>query len=401
MAELFIKLGLAENLVEALRKEGIDTPTGIQEMVIPKALNNKDIIGQSETGTGKTLAYLLPLFQKINCEAREMQAAILVPTHELAIQIQRQIEILSRDSGLTVTSIPVIGNVNIKRQVEKLREKPHIIVGSTGRILELIKIRKISTHTLKTIIIDEADRMLDENNIANVRSVIKSTLKERQIMVFSATIPQKTVDIAAQMMKEPEIIRIQEKESVNLDVSHMYFTSEQRDKIEVLRKLVHSIKPERAIVFINKSDEIEITTAKLKYHGLKAEGIHGTSIKLDRKKALEEFRTGKVNLLVASDIAARGLDIKGVTHIFNLDLPEDPRGYLHRAGRTGRAGEKGVCISIVNDREKVLVDKYQKSLLINITHKVIYKGKIFESRKRDYTKKYETDKSKRINKSKK
>jgi superfamily II DNA/RNA helicase len=314
--------------------------------------------------------------QRIDSSLREMQAIILAPTHELSIQVLRQIETLSENSGLPVTSTPVIGNVNITRQIEKLKEKPHIIVGSPGRILELIKKRKITAHTIKTIVVDEADRLLDENNIANVKAIIKSTLKERQIMLFSATIGPKVIDAAKEVMKEPVIVKAAEEDRVNPDISHMYFITEQRDKIIALRKLVHSINPERALVFINKSDEIEITTSKLQFHGLKADGIHGTSVKADRKKALEDFRAGRINLLVASDLAARGLDIKGVTHIFNLDLPEEPKGYLHRAGRTGRAGESGTSISIITEREKELIEKYQKVLHIKIEPRVIYKGNI-------------------------
>lgn len=378
MVESFGKIGIIEPIVSALGKEGIKIPTQIQEAAIPPALLNKDIIGQSETGTGKTLAYLLPLFQKVNSDARETQALILAPTHELAIQIQRQVEMLVKNSGISVTSTPLIGDVNIKRQIEKLKEKPHIIVGSPGRILELIKMRKISAHTIKTIVIDEADRLLDENNIENIRAIVKSTLRERQVMLFSATITQRTFDIAKEMMKEPEILKVKEREEINPNIAHMYFQAEQRDKIEVLRKLVHSINPKRAIVFVNKSDEIEITTEKLKFHKLNAEFIHGKSVKLDRKKALEDFRTGKINILVASDIGARGLDIKGVTHIFNLDLPEEPKGYLHRAGRTGRAGDKGVSISIVNEKEKALIKKYESALKINISPRVIFKGRILE-----------------------
>jgi superfamily II DNA/RNA helicase len=325
------------------------------------------------TGLGLSIVKLL---------AGQMGGAVSasLQENELAIQVERVIETLSKNSELRVTSTPIIGNVNIVRQIDKLKEKPHIIVGSPGRILELIKKRKITAHTIKTIVIDEADRLLDENNIGNVKAVVKSTLKERQIMLFSATMPQSTVNTAMEMMKEPEIIKSVEKQKVNEDISHMYFTAEQRDKIEVLRKLVASINPERALVFINKSDEIEITTAKLQYHGLKADGIHGTSVKSERKKALEDFRAGRINLLVASDIAARGLDIKGVTHIFNLDLTEEPKGYLHRAGRTGRAGESGTCISIITEREKELIEKYEKVLHIKIEPKVIFKGKILPLR---------------------
>jgi len=382
VSESFEKLGILAPLVTGLQKAGITVPTEIQAQIIPLALLGKDMIGQSATGTGKTLAYLLPLFQKIDLAKRELQAMILAPTHELAIQIQSQIEILANNSGLPVTSAPIIGNVNILRQIEKLKEKPHIIVGLSGRILELIQMKKITGHTIKTIIIDEADRLLDDKNLDSVKAVLKTTLKERQLMLFSATITTKTLDRAKEFMREPEVITVLGQSDVAPDISHMYFLTEQRDKIEVLRKLVRNINVERALVFVNRSDEIEITAAKLNYEGLKAAGLHGSLVTGDRKKAIGDFRSGKIQLLVATDLAARGLDIPGVAYVFNLDLPEDPQVYLHRVGRTGRAGKSGTAISIVAQREAVLINKYEKVLKINILAKRLSRGRIFDLNRR-------------------
>jgi ATP-dependent RNA helicase DeaD len=378
MDNLFEKLELKESLVQGLIRYGFTEPTEIQEKVIPLAIQNKDIIGQSQTGTGKTLAYLLPAFQKIDINKREMQVLILAPTHELVMQIYNEVNTLAKNSELPVTAASIIGDVNITRQIERLKEKPHIIVGSSGRVLELIKKKKISAHTIKTIIIDEADKLLDRYNIDNVKAIIKTTLKERQLMMFSATISQKTVDIAQEIMKTPELIRVEDKTDISPNITHYYFVCEQRDKIEVLRKLIHAVNPEKALIFINKSDDIAITAAKLSYHKLKAEGIHGTDIKEDRKKALEDFRRGKIQFLVASDIAARGLDISGVTHVFNLEMPEDPRDYFHRVGRTGRAGNTGTALSIITEREEELVKKLRNTQKLDIQRKDIYRGKIVD-----------------------
>ncbi len=381
MSELFEKIGVSVQLATGLGKAKIDVPTGIQTKVIPLSLAGKDIIGQSATGTGKTLAYLLPLFQKIDVNKREMQAIILAPTHELAIQIQRQIEVLSKNSEIAVTSTPIIGNVNIARQIEKLKEKPHIIVGSSGRILELIQKKKITSQTIKTIVIDEADRLLDDRNVDSVKAVLKTTLKDRQILLFSATINPNTLAVAKGIMRDPEVITIAEERNNRPDILHMYFVAEQRDKIEMIRKMVRLINAKRALVFINKSDSIEETTEKLVYHGLKAASIHGSSVKGDRKKSLEDFRKGNVQLLVASDVAARGLDITGIDYVFNLDLPEDPQVYLHRVGRTGRAGESGIAISIITKQEVALIHRYEKLLNINIVEKQMEHGKIFDKYK--------------------
>ena len=179
-------------------------------------------------------------------------------------------------------------------------------------------------------------------------------MRDRQLMVFSATINEATLNIAKELMKDAEVVKVEDKIKVNTNINHMYFTCEQRDKIEVLRKLVASINPEKAIVFINNSEETQLTTLKLQYHHIEAYGIFGNASKEERKKAIEGFRSGKIQLLIASDVAARGLDVKGVTHIFNLDLPEDSKEYLHRVGRTGRAGESGTAISIVTDKETIL-----------------------------------------------
>ncbi len=378
---MFESLGLRATLVDALRHESITTPTDVQTKAIPPAMKNRDLIVQSETGTGKTLAFLLPLFEKLDFGKKEMQAIVLVPTHELAIQILRQIERLAGNSELKANAAPIIGNVNIDRQIEKLKEKPHILVGSPGRILELIKKKKITAHTVKTIVIDEADRLMDDNNIESVKAVVKSTLKERQLMMFSASITKETVARASEIMKEPEIIRSSQSTPVPEQIRHWYFVAEERDKIEVLRKLVRILNPEKAIAFVSQGKEIEIMAEKLKYHGIKAEGIHGANIKSDRKKTMEDFRSGKLQLLVSSDLAARGLHIEGVTHIFNLNIPENAKDYLHRAGRTGRAGNAGNAVSIVTEREIPLVRMYEKTLKIDMEAKAMYKGEIVSGRK--------------------
>jgi ATP-dependent RNA helicase DeaD len=376
MSMLFDELGLNINLIDGLKKENITVPTEIQEKVIPLALKNKDIIGQSQTGSGKTLAYLLPIFQNIESKKREMQTIILAPTHELVVQIDKVIKALAEDSMLSITSLAIIGDVNIKRQVEKLREKPHIIVGSTGRILELIKMKKISAHTIKTIVIDEGDRLLDEKNIGAVKDIIKTTLRDRQLMLFSATIDAGVINTAEGLMKTPEVLKVEDNISVNPNIEHMYVLTELRDKIEMLRKVIAAEKPSKAIVFINKTDETEITTLKLQYHHFKAYGLHGKATKEERQKAMEDFRSGRLQLLVASDLAARGLDIKDVTHIINLDLPAHSKDYLHRVGRTGRANESGKAISIVTQTELSLIKKYEKEFNININVKEVHLGKL-------------------------
>ncbi|SHH15177.1 DEAD/DEAH box helicase [Clostridium grantii] len=376
----FENLGINPAIIEGLNKEAITIPTAIQALTIPLALENKDIIAESETGSGKTLAYLLPLFQKIDISKNETSVIILAPTHELVVQIDKEIKLLANNSGINITSTTIIGDVNIKRQVEKLKKKPNIIVGSSGRILELIKMKKIKSHTVKTIVVDEGDRLLDKNNISSIQNVIKTTLRERQLLVFSATIKPETINEAKKLMKEPELIKVTKDSTNSENISHSCIVAEQRDKIIFLRKLIAALNPKKAIVFQNKNDEIQITVDKLNHHSIKACGIYGNASKEERKKAIDGFKNGTYPILIASDIAARGLDIKDVTHIFNLDLPEDSKDYLHRVGRTGRAGKSGTAVTIVTENEVTRITRYEKELKIKIQHKIIQNGKLLNSK---------------------
>lgn len=374
----FLDLKINNEIVKALEKQNIKIPTKIQNSAIPLVLEGTDIIGESETGSGKTLAYLLPLMEKIEYEKRENQIIVLTPTHELAIQVNKVIETIRENSKLNLTSAVIIGNVNIKRQIENLKEKPQFIIGSPGRILELIKLKKISAHTVKTIVIDECDRLLDENNYETIKAVIKTTLKQRQLLMFSATVTEEVIVKGKELMKEPKIIKEKTASVVNENINHIFMVCDRRDKVLLLRKLMAALKPKKAIAFINKTDEIEILSGKLKYHGLKADGIHGSFVKNERKKVMEDFKSGKINLLVASDLAARGLDIEGVTHIFNIDIPEDPRDYLHRSGRTGRVRNKGMAISIVTEKEIPTIKGFENKFNIKINYKELSYGRLFD-----------------------
>ncbi|KJS85282.1 MAG: helicase [Peptococcaceae bacterium BICA1-8] len=379
MDNLFQQLGLDEKIIKGLEKGEILRPTKIQEQSIPEILLNRDIIAESETGSGKTLAYLLPIFQKIQLSKKDIQAVILLPTHELAIQVNTEIKKLAQNSEIPIISTPIIGNVNIKRQMENLKkDKPHIIVGSPGRILELIKMKVIRAHTAETIVVDEADRLLDKNNLEVIKTIIKTTLKERQLMFFSATITNNALETAKEMMKSYKFIKIKDKTALHENIKHMFFICERREKVAVLRKLLFILKPKRAIAFINIAYDIEDAIESLKYHGEKVEAIYGKTTKEERKNAMHNFQTGKANLLIASDIAARGLDIKDVDYIFSLDIPEEADKYLHRAGRTARAGKEGISICIILEEERQLLENYEKKLKIKIEPKDMYKGKIID-----------------------
>ncbi len=372
----FESLKITQKMINGLESLGIKNPTEIQEKVIPLALEGKNLIGQSETGTGKTLSYLLPIIEKIDVNKKEMQCIIIAPTHELVMQIHNTISDLRNSSGIEVSSTPLIGSANITRQIEKLKSKPHIIVGSSGRILELIKKRKISAHTIKTMVIDEVDKLLDKDNIPSIKEIIKATPKDAQIMMFSATITGNTLDVSKTLAPDVLVVSVKNTNAVNENIIHGYILTEHRKKIDTLRKLISAVKPKRALVFINSSYDVEKTLEKLRFHNIKVDSVHGGNEKEDRQRALENFRKGSIQVLVASDIAARGLDIKGITHVINLDLPKDSKDYLHRSGRVARAGEVGEVFSLVDPKEESLIKKYEDSFKILIKEKYMYGGRV-------------------------
>ncbi len=377
----FVPLGLSPALLSALEKQDITQPTEIQHKLVPELLAGKDVIGRSETGSGKTLAYLLPIFERLDLSVRGTQAIILTPTHELAAQVFRQAELLQENSGIDAGCALLIGAAGIARQVERLKSKPRIVIGSTGRILDLIRRRKIQAHLVKIIVLDEGDRLLEDGNISDVREVIRATLKERQIAILSASISAETKARASGLMKPDFAVVEAESAAVPKGLSHYYILSPPREKFVNLRKILAGEKPEKAIVFLNNPENIEVTVDKLCYHGIKAAGIYGTAGKLERKTALADFREGRVSVLVASDIGSRGLDIEGVTHIINLDVPEEPTHYLHRAGRCGRKGLPGTAITIVTPYERRWVHKYEKAWGLQFVQKEMSYGQLVNSSK--------------------
>lgn len=375
MNNSFNDLNLNSNIIEGLKKQGITVPTAIQASSILPALENKDIIGEAFTGSGKTLAYLIPLFHKIDTSKREMQGIILAPTHELAIQIEDQIKLLSENSNVPVTSLSIIGDVNINNQIKKLKDtKPHIIVGSTGRILDLIRKKKITAHTIKTIVIDEGDNLLDPKRASVTQDIIKTTMRDRQLMVFSASIKPETLEIAESLMKEPVILKSEEKPAMNPNIEHMFVVCDRRDKFETLRKILVAVKPEKAIIFVNDNEDIELTTVKLNYHSKDCFAMSGKISKEDRKLAIESFRQGKIKILVSSDVTARGLDVEGVTHVFHLDLPLKLNEYLHRSGRTARGNAYGTSICIATIKQLNIIKKYEKEFKIKFIEKKVFGG---------------------------
>jgi ATP-dependent RNA helicase DeaD len=367
--ESFKNMDLDLLILKALEVEKISIPTDIQVKVIPEIKLNKDVVFQSPTGTGKTLAYILPFFERFKNNPEQTGVIILAPTHELVIQIHRQIVRLSGNSGLNIKSIPLIGGANIHRQIDKLKTRPNILVGSPGRILELIEKKKIKAPKIKFIILDEIDQLLDVNNSPVTLKILKRLPREKQFIASSATLPGNIIKIIGTLSNDYNLIKSEEGEMIPQSISHSYEISEQRDKIQKLRKLIISVKPDKSLVFLNNADQIDNLISKFEYHGMSVNGLHGTDQKLDRKKVMGDYRSGKLKILVASDIAARGLQMDGISHVFNMDIPERVKDYLHRAGRTGRNGMHGEVISLSTERELTFLKKIEKELKIIIKKK--------------------------------
>lgn len=351
-------------------ESGFTSFTPVQEKVVPVIMEGKDVVCESPTGTGKTLAYLLPIIQAIDPSRKQAQAVILAPSRELVMQINQEIQKWAK--GTDVTSAAFIGGANIKKQVEKLKKKPHIVVGTTGRMIELMKMKKLKMHEVKTIVVDEFDLMISAEHIREVKDIIKSTLKERQVLFFSATLSDETEQVAQSLLQNHEIIKME----ANLDnpkVDHVFVYSELRDKMEALRSISY-FKGIKALVFFNQLEKLSEMEEKLKYKGVELEVLAGESNKMERKQSLDRFRSGKVSMLLTTDVAARGLDITDVTHVIHFDFPSDTKQYIHRSGRTGRMGAEGTVICLVSKRELSFLEKLSNELNLPFKEKTIRGG---------------------------
>lgn len=375
----FKDMGLSESLINALKEQKISTPTQIQKEVYAPVVEGRDVVGCSETGSGKTLAYLLPLFSRINIEDSHIQALIVVPTQELGIQVLKQINRLSEASGISVRAAQVIGEGNINRQIEAIKAKPHIVVGTTGRIMKLLKMKKMSVHNVKTLIVDEADKMLAKDNINGLAEVRKSLMKYTQVLMFSASMDKKSLELSQSFNFNPVVVIIKGETAIPQTIKHMFIITERRERIETLRKVIHAIEPDKGIIFANTSYDLEETVNKLQFHHYSADYLYGSDDKLQRKKAVDGFKNGKIRFLVSTDLASRGLQIDGIDAVFNINLPENPVEYQHRAGRCGRNGKQGLCVSIITENELPKMLSYQKTFGINVIRRKLFKGRLVKA----------------------
>ncbi|MFG6120819.1 MULTISPECIES: DEAD/DEAH box helicase [Thalassobacillus] len=370
---------LAPFLQQAWENSKFQKPTEIQKQAIPPILEGKDVLAEAPTGSGKTLAYLFPVLQKIDPEKKDTQAVILASSRELVMQIHEEMQVWSAGSG--ISSATLIGGANIKRQLDKLKKHPRIIIGTPGRVHELIKKKKLKMHEVKTLVLDEGDQLLAPEHKGTLEDIIKSTLADRQLLLFSATLPKVSELEAQRLMKDPEIVRVG-TESEKPDVDHGYLITDARKKVDTLKRLT-VIEAFRGLVFVRDIGNLNVLAEKLRFKGLSIGVIHGDSKKEDRVKTLKAFREEKLALLLATDVAARGLDIPSLKYVINYDLPDETSQYVHRAGRTGRVGSPvdGNVISLVTGDDIKKIVKISKELNIDITEKQMYHGELIDARK--------------------
>ncbi|WP_396125633.1 DEAD/DEAH box helicase [Bacillus sp. Marseille-Q3570] len=365
-------------LQQAWEKSSFERPTAIQTEAIPVILQGDDVIAESPTGTGKTLAYLLPILEKIDPDKKDPQALIMASSRELVMQIFEEVQKWAEGSGITGASL--IGGANVKRQIEKLKKKsPQVILGTPGRVEELIKMKKLKMHEVKTIVLDEGDQLLVPEHLKTIESIIKSTLADRQVLLFSATLPEKTEEVGREFMDGPQLIKVNRATQKSGKVDHLYIVTERREKAKALEK-IGRLKDMKGLAFGKDIGDLSVMADKLDYNRIPVGLLHSELKKNERQHALQQFRDGKTNLLLATDVAARGLDITGLTHVIQVDVAEDEKQYLHRSGRTGRAGESGTVISIVTPGEERTLKSLARKLDLQLKEKTLYAGELVDAK---------------------
>jgi ATP-dependent RNA helicase DeaD len=354
----FSELGLSDRLLTAISNSGFEEATPIQAETIPMVLKGEDVIGQAQTGTGKTAAFGLPILQNIDFDNPNVQALIISPTRELAIQTQEEVYRLGKDEKAKVQV--VYGGADIRRQINALKGHPQIVVGTPGRILDHIRRHTLKLEHIKTLVLDEADEMLNMGFLDDIESIIKQTPKDRQTLLFSATMPAQIKRVGVQFMKDPHQVKIKAKELTTDLIDQYYVRVKEYEKFDVMTRFFDVQDPEVTIVFCRTKRRVDEVSKGLEARGYKAAGLHGDLTQARRTQIMQQFKQAKIDILVATDVAARGIDISGVTHVYNYDIPQDPDGYVHRVGRTGRAGQHGVSITFATPNEMDYLREIEK-----------------------------------------
>lgn len=377
----FFALGVRREISDALKESGLKVPTPVQEQAIPVLLAGKDVIAQAQTGTGKTLAFVLPILEKIDTTKPYVQALIVTPTRELALQITQEVKKLA--SLVNANVLAAYGGQDVDQQIKKLKGSTHIVVATPGRLLDHLRRETVQLSGVNMLVLDEADQMLHMGFLPDVEEIIMQTSQKRQTMLFSATMPGPIRTLAERYMMKPEDIRVAQSKRITLDeIKQVVFETTDRDKQDTLFRMINEYQPYLAIVFCRTKRRASALNSALKEKGYDSDELHGDLSQAKREQVMKRFKNAKLQILVATDVAARGLDVEGVTHVFNYDIPQDVESYIHRIGRTGRAGQTGMAITFATPHNRVELQDIERGINISLEKRTNEGQKITSTRKR-------------------
>lgn len=355
----FEDLNLSKEIQKAITDMGFEEPSPIQAQAIPYIIEGRDVVGQAQTGTGKTAAFGLPILERVDPDNKKIQAIILCPTRELALQVAEEIRKLAKYKK-DIKVLPVYGGQPIERQIQALKKGVQIIIGTPGRVMDHIDRRTLKMESIKIVILDEADEMLDMGFIDDIETILKKVPEDRQTLLFSATMPKEILDLTKKYQKDPKIVKVLHKEMTVPNIEQIYYEVKGKAKPEVLSRLIDMYDPKLSMVFCNTKKKVDELVSELQTRGYSAEGLHGDMRQQQRDRVMSKFRKGEIDILVATDVAARGIDVDDVEAVFNYDVPQDEEYYVHRIGRTARAGRKGRAFTFVVGREGYKLRDIQK-----------------------------------------
>lgn len=384
---LFTDLNLSAPILKAIQDMGFTSPSAIQAKAIPVALSGKDLIGQAQTGTGKTASFAIPALEKIDTNVKGVQTLILCPTRELAVQVSEEIKKLAK--YLDVYVLAIYGGDSIEKQIKFLRKGVHIVVGTPGRVMDHLDRGTLKLDHINTFVLDEADEMLNMGFRDDIEVILQQAPKKRQTLLFSATMPKPILDLTKNYQNNPELVKIVYTELTSASIEQVYFRIHKEDRLELMKRLIDVNGIELSIVFCNTKQGVDELVEELRRNKINAEGLHGDMSQAQRNQVMAKFKNRVVNALVATDVAARGIDVDNVEAVFNFDIPFDPEYYVHRIGRTGRAGKLGKSFTFLSDRRDIFrlkdIERFAK---ITIEQgQIPHKGSIVEIQKKRFTEK--------------
>ena len=376
----FTDLALPEPIAKAIKDLGFEEPTPIQSLAIPLLRDGRDVIGQAHTGTGKTAAYGIPIVERVDPAGKTPRALVLCPTRELAIQVSEELRKLARyRRGLII--LPVYGGQPIERQLHALKAGVQVVIATPGRLLDHIDRRSITLSDVGTVVLDEADEMLDMGFRDDIEAILKKTPSGRQTVLFSATMSKEILDLASRYQHDPRTVQVMHDKLSVPKIEQSYFEVRESGKIDVLSKLLDLYDPQLTLIFANTKRRVDEIVSQLQARGYLAEGLHGDMNQSQRERVMGKFREGRIDILIATDVAARGIDVPAVDLVVNFDVPQDPEYYIHRIGRTGRAGKEGRSFTFVSGKEMWKLRDIQRFAKMKIALQSVPKEHEIVSRK--------------------